>query len=169
MFDIGDYVVYGHNGICQVEDITNPGFSGVDKEKKYYVLQPLHTKGSKIYSPVDNKKVLMRSVMSGEEAEKLIEEIPIIEVLWIGNEKMREESYKAAMLTCEPVEWVKIIKTLYLRGKDRIRQGKKITATDERYLKLAEESLYSELAFALNREKDEMEDYITRRINRQKI
>lgn len=169
MFDIGDYVVYGHNGICQVEDITNPGFSGVDKEKKYYVLQPLNMKGSKIYSPVDNQKVLMRSVMSGEEAEKLIEEIPAIEVLWIGNEKMREESYKTAMLTCEPAEWVKIIKTLYLRGKDRMRQGKKITATDERYLKLAEESLYSELAFALKREKDEMVDYITRRIKRQKI
>ena len=169
MYDIGDYVVYGHNGICRVEDITNPGFSGVDKDKKYYVLQPLNTKGSRIYSPVNNKKVLIRSVMTSEEAEKFIEEIPMVEVLWIGNEKMREESYKAAMLTCEPVEWVKIIKTLYLRGKDRIRQGKKITATDERYLKLAEESLYSELAFALDKQKEEMEAYITDRIKRQKI
>lgn len=48
MYDIGDYVVYGHNGICRVEDITNPGFSGVDKDKKYYVLQPLNTKESSI-------------------------------------------------------------------------------------------------------------------------
>ena len=95
MYDIGDYVVYGHNGICRVEDITNPGFSGVDKDKKYYVLQPLNTKGSRIYSPVNNKKVLIRSVMTSEEAEKFIEEIPMVEVLWIGNEKMREESYKA--------------------------------------------------------------------------
>lgn len=95
MYDIGDYVVYGHNGICRVEDITNPGFSGVDKDKKYYVLQPLNTKGSKIYSPMNNKKVLIRSVMTSDEAEKFIEEIPMVEVLWIGNEKMREESYKA--------------------------------------------------------------------------
>ena len=36
-----------------------------------------------------------------------------METLWIGNEKMREESYKAAMLTCEPVEWV-----IHRRGND---------------------------------------------------
>ena len=73
------------------------------------------------------------------------------------------------MLTCEPVEWVKIIKTLYKRTRDRISQGKKITATDERYLKLAEDSLYSELGFALGRDKEEMPDYIKRRIGEQKI
>ena len=168
-YEIGEYVVYGNNGICQVQDITNPGFSGVDKEKMYYVLEPLNTKGSRIYSPVDNSKVMMRSVMNEEQAEKLIEEIPLIEELWITNDKMREERYKEAMVTGEPVEWVKIIKTLYLRGKDRERQGKKITATDERDLKQAEESLYSDLGFALGKDKAEMENYITDRIRRQKI
>nr|MBP3598560.1 CarD family transcriptional regulator [Eubacterium sp.] len=168
-YEIGEYVVYGNNGICQVQDIANPGFSGVDKEKMYYVLEPLNTKGSRIYSPVDNSKVMMRSVMDEEQAEKLIEEIPLIEELWITNDKMREERYKEAMVTGEPVEWVKIIKTLYLRGKDRERQGKKITATDERYLKQAEDSLYGELGFALGKEKAEMESYITDRIRRQKI
>ena len=169
MYEKGEYIVYGHNGICVVEDVTNPGFSDVDKDKLYYVLEPIGTKGSKIYSPVDSKKVLMRRVMKKEEVEKLIEGIPSVETLWIGNEKMREESYKAAMLTCEPVEWVKIIKTLYKRTRDRISQGKKITATDERYLKLAEDSLYSEPGFALGRDKEEMPDYIKRRIGEQKI
>ncbi len=168
-YEIGEYVVYGNNGICQVQDIANPGFSGVDKEKMYYVLEPLNTKGSRIYSPVDNSKVMIRAVMNEEQAEKLIQEIPLIEELWITNDKMREERYKEAMVTGEPVEWVKIIKTLYLRGKARERQGKKITATDERYLKQAEESLYSELGFALGKEKAEMESYITDRIRRQKI
>lgn len=169
MYKIGEYVVYGQNGICRIQDIANPGFSGVDEKKMYYLMEPLNAKGSKIYSPVGSKKVRIRRIMNEEEAEQFIECIPMVETLWIGNEKMREERYKAAMYTCEPIEWLKIIKTLYLRAKDRISQGKKITATDERYLKMAEESLYSELAFALGKNKEDMEDYITQRIERQKI
>lgn len=168
-YEAGEYVIYGNNGICRVLDISNPGFPGVDKEKMYYVLEPIHTKGSRIYSPVDSHKVVMRAVMDEEQAEKLIREIPAIKELWITNDKMREERYKEALATGEPTEWVKIIKTLYLRGKDRERQGKKITATDERYLKQAEECLYGELGFALEKEKEEMEQYITERIRKQKI
>ena len=164
MYGKGDYVVYGHNGICRVVDITTPGFSGVDKDKLYYVLEPVDKKGSKIYSPVESKKVFMRQVMSKEEGEELIDSIPEVDELWIGNEKQREERYKALMLTCEPLEWVKIIKTLYQRAQDRISQGKKITATDERYLKLAEDSLYREMGFVLDRDKEEMPEYIRKRI-----
>lgn len=164
MFEKGEYVIYGHNGICLITDITTPGFSGIDKDKLYYVLEPVGTKGSKIYSPLDNKKVLMRRVMKREEAEQLIDNIPLVETLWIGNEKLREDRYKAVMLTCEPTGWVKIIKTLYQRAQDRLSQGKKITATDERYLKLAEDSLYSEMGFALDRDKEEMPEYIKKRI-----
>ncbi len=166
MFGKGDYVVYGHSGICRIEDITNPGFSGVDEDKLYYVMEPLNTKGSKIYSPVDSKKAFIRPVMSSEEAERFIDGIPRVEFLWIGNEKTREESYKEAILTGEPVEWVKIIKTLYQRARDRMSQGKKITATDERYLRLAEDNLYSELGFALGKDKSEMQGYIKDRIEK---
>ena len=37
MFEKGEYIVYGHNGICEVEDITHLNLSGVDKGKLYYV------------------------------------------------------------------------------------------------------------------------------------
>lgn len=164
MFQKGEYVVYGSNGICMIEDIANPGFAGVPKDKLYYILEPLGKEGSKIYSPVESRKVKMRRVMNEEEAEKFIEQIPLVETLWISSEKTREESYREAMLTEEPIEWVKIIKTLYQRGIDRMSKGKKITVTDERYLKQAEESLYSELSFALGRQKEGMADYIKHRI-----
>lgn len=167
MYEKGDYVVYGQHGICVIQDIANPGFPGMDSEKQYYVMEPLCMKGSKIYSPVNSKKVLMRRVMSKADVEKLIDGIPQIEALWIGSEKMREEQYKAAMLTCEPVEWIRIIKTLYRRAQDRLNQGKKITATDERYLKLAEDGLYSELCFVLGQGKDEVTAYIRSRVGQE--
>ena len=56
-----------------------------------------------------------------------------------------------------------------MRRKQRTEQGKKSTATDERYFKLAEDSLYSELAFALGKEKNEMRQLITDTIENRKL
>lgn len=49
-----------------------------------------------------------------------------------------------------------------------VAQGKKITAIDERYLKMAEGSLYAELSIALGIPENEMEAYITNRLEEQK-
>ena len=107
----------------------------------------------------------MRRVISKEEAEELIREIPQIEGLWIGSEKQREEKYKECMKSCKCAEWVRIIKPLYQRKMSRLKQGKKITATDERYLRMAEGNLYSELSIALGIPESGMEDYIMNQIN----
>ena len=106
--------------------------------------------------------------MSREEAEELLDAIPGIETLDIDNDKLREEKYKECIKTCECKEMIRIIKTIYLRKKDRISKGKKVTATDERYLKMAEESLYSELSMLLGVPKGKMESYITARIRGKK-
>ena len=58
-------------------------------------------------------------------------------------------------------KWVMIIKTLYIRRMDREARGRKITSTDEKYLKIAENWLYSEMSLALGVPKEEMEDYIS--------
>ena len=47
----------------------------------------------------------------------------------------------------------------------RLKQGKKITATDERYLRMAEGNLYSELSIALGIPESGMEAYITNQMN----
>lgn len=32
MFEKGEYIIYGRNGICKIEDITHLDISGVDKK-----------------------------------------------------------------------------------------------------------------------------------------
>lgn len=164
MFEKGEYIIYGTSGVCKIEDITTMNMASVPSDKLFYVLSPSSQKGGKIFTPVDNQKTIMRRVLSEEEASKLISEIPDIEELWITNEKLREEKYKECMRTGDCRDWIKIIKTLYLRKQQRNAQGKKITATDERYLKMAEDYLYSELEIPLGIPKAEMEDYITKKI-----
>lgn len=164
MFEKGEYIIYGTSGVCKIEDITTMNMASVPSDKLFYVLSPSSQKGGKIFTPVDNQKTIMRRVLSEKEAKELISEIPEIEELWITNEKMREENYKACMRSGDCRDWIRIIKTLYLRKQQRNAQGKKITATDERYLKMAEDYLYSELEIPLGIPKAEMEDYITRKI-----
>ena len=50
---------------------------------------------------------------------------------------------------------------MYTRKKQRIEQGKKSFAIDDHFFKLAENSLYSELAFATGKEKQDIEKLIT--------
>lgn len=55
---------------------------------------------------------------------------------------------------------VKIIKTIYIRMQDRIASGKKITASDKKYFRMAEGRLYGELAISLDMNKEDVTDYI---------
>ncbi|MCI8929998.1 MAG: CarD family transcriptional regulator [Lachnospiraceae bacterium] len=160
MFEKGDFIVYGNTGVCEVKDITTLDMKGAPKNRLYYILSPSHRKESKIFTPVEGNKTVMRAVLTKEEADVLIENIPVIEELWVGNDKLREEKYKETMRSCDCRDWIKIIKTLYMRKKERIAQGKKTTAMDEKYLRMAEENLYSELSFALGIPKEQMEGYI---------
>lgn len=168
MFEVGEYIMCGGHGVCRVADITGNPIDKLDKKRKYYILQPVFEKSSTIYTPVDNEKVIMRSIMDEKEAKELIEQIPTIETVWIKEEKSREQMYKEAIRTYDCHSLVQIIKTLYLRKMDRVSHGKKVLSSDEYYLKKAEELLYSEMSIALSIPKDSVEAYITEEINKVK-
>lgn len=64
------------------------------------------------------------------------------------------------MRSYDCTEWVRLIKCIYKRKLKRTESGKKVTAADEKYMRLAEEALYSELAIALGVEKDKVLEII---------
>lgn len=161
MFGIGDYVICGNKGVCEVENITTLNISGVDKERQYYILKPLYMAGSTVYVPVDSPRESMRKVLKREEAEELIRAIPEIPLLVITNDKLSEQTYKDCIRTNDCEDLVKIIKTIYTRKQKRLKAGRKVTAVDAKYFHMAEENLYGELAVALNISRKEVEGYIT--------
>ncbi len=164
MFEIGEYIVYGSKGVCKIEDISNIDISGVNKDRLYYVMHQVENETGKLYVPTDNEKIVMRRVITKAEAEDLIRRMPEMEPLWIDDDKKREAMYKEVIRTCDYNEWVRIIKTLYFRKKERTAQGKKVTALDEKYLKAAENELYSELSLVLEIPKTEVLNYIKEQI-----
>ena len=164
MFNKGEYIVYGTTGVCQVRDITAMSTDGSGKEKLYYVLEPVGVSGSRIMTPVEGNKSILRPILSRDEAYRLIDGIQDVDQLWITDDKQRESKYKEALKTCDCREWIGIIKTLHFRKKDRLARGKRLTEVDERYLKKAKENLYRELSIPLEIPAEEVETFIAERI-----
>ncbi len=152
MYQKGDYVVYGTKGVCIVEDVMaiDWGMDCISAEKLCYKLTPRFVKGSTIYAPVENEKTVIRPVMSGEEAKAVLERAGQLETLWVKDEKEREKSYRDALLSGSSTEWSRIVKTLYLRKRERQKSGKRMTCIDERYLHIAESILFGEMSLPLH-------------------
>lgn len=164
MFEIGAYVVYGNTGVCRIDDITTLDMPDSNDDRQYYVMSPISNQKRTDYLPIDNTKVVLRDVISKEAAVALLEKIPDIEELHVENDKLREERYKEICRKSDCESWISIIKTIYARKQERIALGKKVTSTDERYYRIAAEQLYGELAFALEKSVDEVEQLVMNKI-----
>ena len=158
MFNKGDYIVYGTNGVCRVDDFMEVDEG--DDSRVYYVLDPVRTQGSTIYSPVNNKRVLMRGIISKDEAERLIAEAGQIETVKLVDSRAQEQQYKDVLKGCDCEECLKLIKSIYKSIKEREAAGRKITAVDEKYMFLAKDSLFNELAIVLDMDVDELDETI---------
>lgn len=160
MFEKGQFIIYGSTGVCIVDGVGPLESSSGTGDRIYYTLSPFYSKDSRIYTPVDNQKIVMRPILTQTEAESLIKEIPQIQELWIIDEKNREKDYKDALAKADCHEMVRVIKTIYPRKQKRLAAGKKVTASDERYFNMAEDFLYKELAISLDMDVDMVEGYI---------
>lgn len=160
MFEIGEYVSCGSKGICVVEQITKLNLSGVDKERDYYILKSAYRAGSTIYIPVDSPVESIRSVLKKEEAQKLVDSIAQFPLMELPNEKFVEQAFKERMKTNRCEDWAVVLKTTIFRKNKRLLEHRKMTAVDTKYSHLAEDSLYGELAIALEMEREDVEKYL---------
>jgi CarD family transcriptional regulator len=162
MFRKGEYIIYGSNGVCEVQDYMKAEDMG--NQRMYYVLMPMRSKGSVIYSPVDNKKVFMRPIISKEEAKELLAGIPEYEDMEIKDVRSQEQQYKEILQDYDCTQFLRFIKALYMRKKKREAAGRRITAVDEKYLYLAKDSLLNELALALEMKVEEVDQLLADRM-----
>lgn len=165
MYEIGDLIVYGGEGVCRVEAIGIPPLAGVNRERQYYTLKPLYREG-RVYTPVDSK-VFMRPVITRDAADALIRCIPEIkpEVYENSNLRFLNEYYQAQLqnYSCEGL--LKLICSTRAKREVMHSRGKKLGLVDERYMKRAQDMLHGEFAVALGIERGEVPDYIRRTLD----
>lgn len=159
MYKIGEYLVF-KNDVCLVDSIKKNHIAGKD----YYVLKPIEDTSLTIEIPVNNDNKLIRDVISKKDAEILIKRIADIELI-NTNEKMIENVYKELLKNASMEDLVKIIKTTYLRNKERTDNHKKVGEIDNTYFNKAEKLLYSELSVSLGKSFEETKQYIFDKMN----
>lgn len=158
MFNIGDYVVY-RKEVCLVKDYLKEHIKGMD----YYSLAPISDDTLKIDIPVNNK--FLKKVLTKEEVEKIINNIPNVDIIKV-EDRMIEQEYKKLLRNEDYNSLISIIKTTYLRNKNRLDNKKKISEKDDEYFKLAEKFLYTEFAVALNMTYDEVKKYVATKVEK---
>lgn len=164
MFNIGDTVIYGAQGICKIEEKIQKDLKG--KMTEYFVLKPIYEKSSTIFLPLENDVLMsrMRPILSKDEVLDIINTIPSKETIWIENENLRKTKYGEILVRSKPIELVQLIKTLFLHEKKQKQIGRKFHLTDEAFLKDAEKILYSEFAYVLNIKTNEVIPFITEQL-----
>lgn len=151
--------------MCLVEEVGPMEMAGTVKGKAYYTLRPVYSGSSTIFTPTDNDKIVMRYVLTKEEAEQCLEKAELAEPLEIGDERKREEIYREVLRGCDCDACLRLLKTLYDRQHIRIESGKKVAAVDERYMKMAEDSLFGELAVVLEEKREQIREKIYEKIS----
>ena len=154
MFNIGDYVVYKRD-VCKIKEIKKNGFNNKD----YYVLIPIDDNTLIIDVPMDNKSGLLRPIIEKNEVENIINSIVNIPIIKVDN-KLIENEYKQLLNSGKHEDLIKVIKTTYLRNKERTDMSKKIGDKDDLYFKRAEQLLYNEFSIALNMNYDDTKKYV---------
>lgn len=152
MYKIDDFVVYKRD-VCRVVDIKENYIKGKD----YYSLIPVYDSTLRIDVPVGSN--LLRDVISKEDVQRVIDDIPSISIINTDG-KLIENIYNDLLRSGDYADLIRIIKTAYLRNDDRIKNKKKISEKDMNYFNLAEKYLYSEFSVALGMGYDETKEYV---------
>lgn len=146
------YIVY-RKEVCKI----------ISEENGLYHLEPVSDNTIKYQVPIPSP--LLKDVITKEEIDKLLLEIPEINTINL-EEKQIEQTYKELMKSGTHEDLVKIIKTTYLRNQMRILNNKKISEKDDEYFKRAEKYLYEEIGVALNMDFLETKNYIISKLKK---
>ena len=158
MHKVNDYIIYKRN-VCKITNILPKYFHNTD----YYILCPISDNTLTIKIPTNNKDI--RNLLTINEIDKLISSIPNIKII-DSNTRELESIYKKLLQTGLHEDLIKIIKTTYIRNKDRLDNNKKTTDKDTYYFNLAEEYLYNEIATVLNISFDDAKEYVINKVSK---
>ena len=164
MFEVGSTVLYGSDGVCTILDIAHKEVGGVSGD--YYVLEPVYQKKSTVFVPLANQRLVarMRDILSADELHRLIKEAPSGTALWIKEESERKITYKEIISRGDCAELMQLVRGLYRHRDEQETRGKRLHASDDRFLKTAEKMIKDEFAVVLGIDPGQVASYIADRI-----
>ena len=164
-FQKGQYVVYAANGVCSVEDVCK--MPELSRNDLFYVLRPASDKNSVFYIPVTSETLTakIRTLLSKEEIDSLIDSLRGDESTWIEDRKARMEHFRDVLRRSDPRELLLLAGTVYAQKQRLLSIGKKLSSSDESVLRQAESITDGEFSYVLGVEPKEVGNYILHRLS----
>ncbi len=160
---IDDIVSHHSEGICRITSIEELNLFGEGKER-YYVLAPIYTPTMKIYVQVSDSDDILRAPLTGDEIHAMIDRLPSSDTRWIEDEKQRQRFLSESIRTGSIEDLMQVVRMLYGKRLEKLRQSRKFHSSDEQYLKKAETIVNRELAHGLGIAPEEVPAYIRARL-----
>ncbi len=152
MFQIGDKILDKSGHIFSIDRIETKNFGAGDIP--YFVMKPCFSydfnDGYVSYVPVDKSENLLRPIMKEEEALSLIDSFRTLEVYPEVNPRERKTFFTKVIAGGNREEICRIIKTLVIYRKERMKNNKPFSDYDRRLLDSLTQLLQSELSIVLN-------------------
>lgn len=165
-YSCGDHVVYANYGVCEIIAIeTRPDFQDPDKTITYYNLKPRNERLGKVLLP-ESRLDALRPTLSKQEALDLIDSVEVISIdaFTDKSHKAIEDHFRSLLRSNKVEDVVCVVKSMHSRIMEQTECGKHPSTSYLRLEKEARTRFHSEIAYALDIEEDDVEEFITSRI-----
>lgn len=164
MYQVGETVFYGTEGVCRVEEIRQMRVNRENTE--YYVLRPIYREGSTVFVPVKNELLVsrMRPLLTAEQIDKMIDEVNEADEDWIDDASERKAAFQQILLSADRRDLLSMVRRLHLRRQNLETVGKRLRTNDEQMLRDAEKLLADEFSVVLNVKPREVPAYIVNKL-----
>ena len=164
VFRKGDTVIYGANGVCEIDEITTQSFCGEDRE--YYVLRSVYCAGETVFVPTDNAALTgkMYPALTRDEIDGLLNGLPADAPAWIESDEERKVRFAEILTSGDRKALIGMVRALHDHKIQQEKRGKKLHLADERCYREGEKLLHEEFAHVLQIPPDQVADYIRERL-----
>lgn len=158
----GQYVVYGTNGVCHVDDVCEMAFPAGQEKKPYLLLRPLSDNASVIYLPSENQTLVekLRPTLTRRESEALLASANERQLEWIEDRKLRIGTFRDMIQQSHPVQLLSLVRCVCARRDELATQNKKLASADREAMEAALKAVCEELVFSLERPREEIIEQI---------
>lgn len=160
MYQTGEFVVYGVQGVCRVLGIEKQLVNR--KRVEYLVLEPLNKGESKFYLPTQNPGAMgkLRPILSRDELDALMTSEQIRMDCWIAEENPRKQRYRDLLSAADRLPLLQMLRALYRYQDELVSNGKRIHQCDDYFLHDAEKLLCSEISLVMELSAEEAKQYL---------
>ena len=162
MYQVGDAVLYGNNGICRIRDVTRMESCGLVDD--FYVLKPVSSEATTVFVPLGSEVLVsrMHPLLSPDAMRKLLDQLGDAAPIWVENENQRKTLFREIMNSGDRLAIVRVFLTLKAMREEREKKGKHLRVSDERAYRETERIFFDELALVLGWSREDYADFLER-------